>query len=302
MPAMTASTTSDQMRPCQPVISPVEFVNQLFAFLKKWPPAPMPMIRAGDLEVAQDERDLERHDRDRGDHQRPRLEPAQEGPDDAGREDVVAAGAGHDRREGREDQGQEDAEDARDDRGTAVLRERPEAPHRDERQRVEGRIERQPDADERGDVEEQSVRDADVTDKARRLPDEEPPSAPGLGHFRHVSHLPSCARAPGPVLIPRSYTTARGRASRGVGHAQFSGASQSIPPVSQPTRQAAEMAAATRSRNSRSASPNAAGASESTSISATTGPRRGWARRSRSGWTGSRPGSAGRRSRRRRSR
>ena len=27
------------------MISPVEFVNQLFAFLKKWPPAPMPMIR-----------------------------------------------------------------------------------------------------------------------------------------------------------------------------------------------------------------------------------------------------------------
>jgi hypothetical protein len=53
---------------------------------------------------------------------------------------------------------------------------------------------------------------------------------------------------------------------------QFSGASQSIPPVSQPTRQYGEITVATRSRNSRSAAPKAAGVSESTSISATTLP------------------------------
>ncbi len=45
IPAITASTTSDQISPFQPVIAPVELVNQLLAFLKKCPPAPMPMIR-----------------------------------------------------------------------------------------------------------------------------------------------------------------------------------------------------------------------------------------------------------------
>ena len=43
---MTARTTSDPMKPGLPVIDPVESVNQVFACLKKWPPAPMPMIRA----------------------------------------------------------------------------------------------------------------------------------------------------------------------------------------------------------------------------------------------------------------
>ena len=43
---MTARTTSDPMKPGLPVIDPVESVNQVFACLKKWPPAPMPMMRA----------------------------------------------------------------------------------------------------------------------------------------------------------------------------------------------------------------------------------------------------------------
>jgi hypothetical protein len=53
---------------------------------------------------------------------------------------------------------------------------------------------------------------------------------------------------------------------------QFSGACQSIPPVSQPTRLYGEMTAATRSRNSLSSAVKAAGVSESMSISATTSP------------------------------
>ena len=34
------------MNPGKPVIDPLESVNQLLAWVKKWPPAPMPMIRA----------------------------------------------------------------------------------------------------------------------------------------------------------------------------------------------------------------------------------------------------------------
>ncbi len=46
--------------------------------------------------------------------------------------------------------------------------------------------------------------------------------------------------------------------------------SQGSPPVSHPSRQCGESSSATCSRNSRSPSPNAAGSSESMSISATT--------------------------------
>ena len=45
-PAISASTTSDAMKPGVPVIAPLESVNQVFASLKKLPPAPMPMMRA----------------------------------------------------------------------------------------------------------------------------------------------------------------------------------------------------------------------------------------------------------------
>ena len=41
---ISATTISPPMNPCHPVIRPFD-VNQLFAFLKKEPPTPMPMIR-----------------------------------------------------------------------------------------------------------------------------------------------------------------------------------------------------------------------------------------------------------------
>jgi len=43
---IASSTTSDAMKPGVPVIEPVASVNHVFALVKKWPPAPMPMIRA----------------------------------------------------------------------------------------------------------------------------------------------------------------------------------------------------------------------------------------------------------------
>ena len=43
---ITASTTSEARKPGVPVMAPVESVNQVFAFLKKCPPAPIPMMRA----------------------------------------------------------------------------------------------------------------------------------------------------------------------------------------------------------------------------------------------------------------
>ena len=46
MKPITSSTTSDAKKPGDPVIPPVESVNHVFALLKKWPPGPMPMIRA----------------------------------------------------------------------------------------------------------------------------------------------------------------------------------------------------------------------------------------------------------------
>ena len=52
-----------------------------------------------DLQVAQDERDLERDDQDRRDHERPRFHPSEERVDDAAREDVIAARARHDGRQ-----------------------------------------------------------------------------------------------------------------------------------------------------------------------------------------------------------
>jgi hypothetical protein len=45
-PAMIASTTSDAMNPGEPVMAPVESVNQVFESWKKLPPAPIPMMRA----------------------------------------------------------------------------------------------------------------------------------------------------------------------------------------------------------------------------------------------------------------
>ena len=42
---ITSSTTIEAKKPGEPVIPPVESVNQVFALLKKWPPGPMPMIR-----------------------------------------------------------------------------------------------------------------------------------------------------------------------------------------------------------------------------------------------------------------
>ena len=78
-----------------------------------------------------------------------------------------------------------------DDRRPAVLRERPPRPHRDEPERVEDRIERQADADERGDVEEQRVRDADVTNEPRRLAYEELRARTRISHVRHASCPPS---------------------------------------------------------------------------------------------------------------
>ena len=44
--AITSSTTIEAMNPGVPVIVPVESVNHVLAWLKKCPPAPIPMIRA----------------------------------------------------------------------------------------------------------------------------------------------------------------------------------------------------------------------------------------------------------------
>ena len=72
--------------------------------------------------------------------------------------------------------------------------------------------------------------------------------------------------------------------------------SQGSPPVSHPTRQCGESSAATRSRNARSASPNAAGC---VGVDVDLGDhhvrRSGSARRSPTGSRGSRRGSGGRR-------
>ncbi len=92
---------------------------------------------------------------------------------DPAREHVVAARPRHHRRQRREDQRQQDAEQPGDDRRPAVGRERPQPPDGDVGERVEDRIQRQPDADECRDVEEQRIRDADVADQPRGLAHEQ---------------------------------------------------------------------------------------------------------------------------------
>ena len=155
--------------------------------LEEVPAGPDPDDARRDLEVAQDERDLEGDDQDRRDHERPRLHPAEERMDDAAREHVVAAGARHHGGERREDQRQHGAEEARDDRGPGVLRDAAELPHGHEREGVEDRIERQSDADERGDVEEERVRHAHVAHEPRGLADEQLGASCGRSgrSFRH---------------------------------------------------------------------------------------------------------------------
>ena len=92
---------------------------------------------------------------------------------DAAREHVVAARARHDRRQRGEDQRQQDAEQAGDNRRPAVGGERPRPPHRNVGEAVEDRVQSEAHADERGDVEEQRVGHADVADESRGLPHEQ---------------------------------------------------------------------------------------------------------------------------------
>ena len=73
------------------------------------------------------------------------------------------------------------AEEPGDDRRPAVVRQRPELPDRHEAERVEDRIERQADADERGDVEEERVRHAHVAHESRRLAHEQLGTGAGSG-------------------------------------------------------------------------------------------------------------------------
>src|SRR6185437_9553153 len=97
----------------------------------------------------------------------------------------------------REDQREDRAEDAGDDRRPRVIRDAAPFPDRHEAERVEDRVERQPDADERGDVDEEGIRDADVPNESRRLANEQARASagrqdrpPGRGLRRRVDYQP----------------------------------------------------------------------------------------------------------------
>ncbi len=118
-----------------------------------------------DLQVAQHERDLEGDDEHGGDDQGPRLQPAQERVQDPAREHVVAPGARHHRGQRGEDHRQQDAEQPGDDRGPAIGGEGSRPPDVHIRERIEDRVQRESNADERGDVEEQRIGHAHVANQ-----------------------------------------------------------------------------------------------------------------------------------------
>ncbi len=158
---ISASTTIDPMNPGRPVIDPLESVNHEFACVKKCPPAPIPMITRGDLQIAQHERDLEGDDRTEAITSINASSHPRNGCPDAAREHVVAARARHHRRQRREDQRQQDENSPAMTAAHRTRRTGPSAtPARTPASRRSGTA--SPDADERGHVEEQRVGNADV--------------------------------------------------------------------------------------------------------------------------------------------